>query len=40
MTEAPASDARKPDFIDDVTEGFRRAASLNRFITGALDLPF
>jgi len=40
MTEAPAAQALKPGFIDDVTEGFRRAMPLNRFITGALDLPF
>ncbi len=40
MTEAPAGDAMKPGFLDQVTEGFRRAAPLNRFITGALDLPF
>jgi uncharacterized protein (TIGR02453 family) len=40
MTEANASAAMKPDFIDDVTEAFRRAVPLNRFITGALDLPF
>lgn len=40
MTEAPASSALKPAFLDEVTEAFRRAAPLNRFITGALDLPF
>lgn len=40
MTEAPAADALKPEFIDAVTEGFRRAMPLNRFIAGALELPF
>jgi uncharacterized protein (TIGR02453 family) len=40
MTEAPAEDALKPEFIDAVTEGFRRAMPLNRFIAGALELPF
>ncbi len=40
MTEAPAGHALKPDFVDEVSEGFKRAAPLNRFITGALDLPF
>ena len=40
MSEADASAALRADFIDEVTEAFRRAAPLNRFITGALDLPF
>jgi uncharacterized protein (TIGR02453 family) len=40
MTEVPAEHALKAGFIDEVAEGFRRAAPLNRFITGALDLPF
>ena len=40
MTEAPPEAALKPEFLDQVVEGFRRAAPLNRFITGALDLPF
>jgi len=40
MTEAPASHALKPGFLDEVSEAFHRAAPLNRFITGALDLPF
>jgi len=40
MTTADASAALKPGFIDQVIEAFRRAAPLNRFITGALDLPF
>lgn len=40
MTEASAPQALEPGFIDEVTNGFRRAAPLNRFITGALDLPF
>ena len=40
LTEAPAENALAGEFIDQVTEGFRRAMPLNRFITGALDLPF
>ena len=40
MTEAPAVDALNPGIVDAVTEAFRRAAPLNRFINGALDLPF
>lgn len=40
MTEAPADHALKPGFVDEVADGFRRAAPLNRFITSALDLPF
>jgi uncharacterized protein (TIGR02453 family) len=40
MTDAPTEHALEPGFIDEVAEGFRRAAPLNRFITGALDLPF
>jgi uncharacterized protein (TIGR02453 family) len=40
MTDAPVSHALKPGFVDEVAEGFRRAAPLNRFITGALGLPF
>jgi uncharacterized protein (TIGR02453 family) len=40
MTEAPADHALEAGFVDEVLEGFRRAAPLNRFVTGALDLPF
>lgn len=40
MTEAEPSAAMKPEFIDEVTEAFRRAVPLNRFISGALELPF
>lgn len=40
MTEALPERALRPGFVDEVTEGFRRAAPLNRFITGALELPF
>lgn len=40
MQEAPSSAALKPEFIDEVTTAFRAAAPLNRFVTGALDLPF
>lgn len=39
MTELDSAEALKPEFADVVTEGFRRAAPLNRFIAGALDLP-
>ena len=40
MTEAEPSAALAAGFVDDVSEAFRRAAPLNRFIAGALDLPF
>jgi uncharacterized protein (TIGR02453 family) len=40
MTEADASDALKPAFVDQVDAGFRRAAALNRFLCDALDLAF
>ena len=40
MTEAQAAAALSPDFVDDVSEAFGRAAPLNRFIADALDLPF
>jgi uncharacterized protein (TIGR02453 family) len=40
MTNAPVEHALEPGFVDEVAEGFRRAAPLNRFIAGALDLPF
>jgi uncharacterized protein (TIGR02453 family) len=40
MTDASPRRAQKPGFVDEVTEGFRRAAPLNRFINGALNLPF
>lgn len=40
MIEAPAADALKPGFIDQVTEAFRCAAPLNRFVCDALDLAF
>lgn len=40
MTEVPASHGLEPGFTQEVAEGFRRAAPLNRFITSALDLPF
>jgi len=40
MTEARPERALRPEFIDEVTDGFRRAASLNRFICDALDVPF
>lgn len=40
MTEATPAAALGSSFIDEVTEGFRRAVPLNRFITGAMDLPF
>ena len=40
MTEADARDALQPGFIEQVHEGFRRAAPLNRFICDALGLAF
>ncbi len=40
MTEADPAVALKPDFIDLVTDAFKRAAPLNRFICDALELPF
>lgn len=40
MTEAPTRDALRPEFLAEVVDGFRRAAPLNRFIAGALELPF
>jgi hypothetical protein len=40
MGEAPAEDALKPRFVEQVSAGFRRAAPLNRFICHALDLAF
>ena len=39
-TEVPASHALEAGFTDEVTSAFKMAAPLNRFITGALDLPF
>lgn len=38
MAEAEPEAALKADFVDLVTEKFKRAASLNRFICDALDL--
>jgi len=40
MTEAAAEDALRPEFIEQVTAGFRRAAPLNRFVCDALGLAF
>jgi len=40
MTEADPADALKPEFIEQVTDAFRRASPLNRFIADALSLPF
>ena len=40
MTESQPHAALEADFINDVIAGFRRAVPLNRFVTGALDLPF
>jgi uncharacterized protein (DUF2461 family) len=39
MTECEPAVALKPDFIDLVTDAFKRAAPLNRFICDALELP-
>ena len=38
MTEAEPTTALQAGFIDGVSDAFRRAAPLNRFIAGALDL--
>jgi uncharacterized protein (TIGR02453 family) len=40
MSEAPPQAAASPDFVDEVAQGFARAAPLNRFICDALELPF
>jgi uncharacterized protein (TIGR02453 family) len=40
MVEAKPSAIYKPEFIDQVTEAFRIATPLNRFITHTLNLPF
>jgi len=40
MTETSPESAAKPGFVDEVTEGFTRAAPLNRFICDALELAF
>lgn len=40
MTEVAPEQALDAGFAGAVTEGFRRAAPLNRFITDALELPF
>jgi uncharacterized protein (TIGR02453 family) len=40
MTEADPESAAKPGFVDDVAQGFARAAPLNRFICDALELKF
>jgi uncharacterized protein (TIGR02453 family) len=40
MTEAAAEDALRPEFIEQVSAGFRRAAPLNRFVCDALGLAF
>ena len=39
-TEAPPASALKPEFLDEVTEGFRLAAPMMHFVTDALELPF
>jgi len=40
MTEARPAAVYKPEFIDQVTEAFKIATPLNRFITHTLGLPF
>ncbi|MCW8871540.1 MAG: DUF2461 domain-containing protein [Xanthomonadales bacterium] len=40
MANADARDALKPAFIGQVTDAFRRAAPLNRFVCDALGLAF
>ena len=38
--DAPPKNALAPGFVDEVADGFRLAASMMRFITDAMDLPF
>jgi uncharacterized protein (TIGR02453 family) len=38
--QVPADHALRPEFLDEVTEGFRLARPMVRFITDSLDLPF
>lgn len=40
MSETPPQSVAHPDFVDQVAQGFVRAAPLNRFICDALELPF
>lgn len=40
MTEVPPQAAASADFVDQVAQGFARAAPLNRFICDALEVPF
>ena len=40
MGQAAAEDALKPQFVEQVSAGFRLASPLNRFICDALELPF
>jgi uncharacterized protein (TIGR02453 family) len=40
MTESDPNTMLGPEFVDRVTESFRRAAPLNRFVCDALELPF
>ncbi len=40
MTEASPRSMLKVDFLDQVSDAFRRAAPLNRFVCDALELPF
>lgn len=40
MSEASPQSAASPGFVDEVAQGFKRAAPLNRFVCDALELPF
>jgi uncharacterized protein (TIGR02453 family) len=40
MSEAGPKEPSEADFVDQVAQGFARAAPLNRFICDALELPF
>lgn len=38
--DAPPESALRPEFLDEVCEGFRLAVPMTRFITEALELPY
>jgi uncharacterized protein (TIGR02453 family) len=40
MTEASPQAPASADFVEQVTQGFARAAPLNRFVCDALEIPF
>jgi uncharacterized protein (DUF2461 family) len=39
-TEVVSTAALKPEFLDQVTDGFKLASPMMHFITDALELPF